>query len=369
MSEPEIETLQRSSRDPASMREPLERWLAARLPAGAAPRVSSLRSPSATGMSSETLLFDAEWTDAGERRLRPLAARLEPGSSDVPVFPVYDLEAQFRVLRLVAERTDVPVPRVHWLELDRRVLDARFFVMDRVDGRVPPDVMPYTFGSWLSEASKAERRHLQDATVAVLAAIHGTDLRGAPAGFLLPDGPGATPLERHFEAQRRYYDWCREGRRHPIIERTFGWLERSWPATESDAVLCWGDARIGNVLYCGFDPVAVLDWEMATLGPGELDLGWFLFMHIFFDDLARGAGLPGLPDFLRREDVCRTYRERSGREPRDIPFFEVYAGLRHAIIMARVHARRVHFGEAEWPPDPDEVIPHRGWLERRISGG
>ncbi len=367
MSESEIETLQRSSREPASLREPLQRWLASRLPPGAEPLVAALSSPSATGMSSETLLFDAEWEEHGERRRRPLAARLEPAPSDVPVFPVYDLEGQYRVLELLAERTDVPVPRVYWLELDRAPLGARFFVMDRVDGRVPPDVMPYTFGSWLSEASEAERRRLQDSTVAVLAAIHATDLRGIDTRFLAAAAPGATPLERHFEAQRRYYDWCREGRHHPVIERTFRWLEGHWPAVESPAVLCWGDARIGNVLYRGFEPAAVLDWEMASLGPRELDLGWFLFMHVFFDDLARQAGLPGMPDFLRREDVVRAYRERSGHEPRDLPFFEVYAALRHAIIMTRVHARRVRFGEAEWPADPDEVIPHRGWLERRLE--
>ena len=51
-----------------------------------------------------------------------------------------------------------------------------------------------------------------------------------------------------------------------------------------------GDARIGNVLYEGFTPVAVLDWEMAALGPRGLDLGWLVFLHAFFQMIARAAG-------------------------------------------------------------------------------
>jgi aminoglycoside phosphotransferase (APT) family kinase protein len=241
-------------------------------------------------------------------------------------------------------------------------------VRDRVDGRVPPDVMPYTFGSWVSEATDAERRHLQDAAVGVLAGLHGIDVGAVDVSFLALDVPGSTALRRQLEHQRRYYEWVRGDRRHPIIERAFGWLDAHWPGDEGPTVINWGDARIGNMLFRGFEPVAVLDWEMAVLGPREVDLGWFLFLHVFFEDLAHQFALPGLPDFLRTDDVTRTYERRSGHRVRDLPFYEAYAALRHAIIMARVHARRVHFGEAEWPADPDEVIPHRGVLARMLDG-
>ena len=80
-------------------------------------------------------------------------------------------------------------------------------------------------------------------------------------------------------------------------------------------MLCWGDSRIGNVMYQDFAPVAVLDWEMATLGPREMDLGWMAFLHRFFEDIAGLANLPGLPDFLRLPDLAQTYAEITGPHP------------------------------------------------------
>jgi len=330
--------------------------------------VSDLVNPSATGMSSETLLFTAQWEDDGEDCSGSFVARIAPDPADVPVFPVYDLEAQYRVLGLVAANSTVPVPRVRWLELDASHLGAPFFVMERVVGRVPPDVMPYTMGSWVTEATAAERRHLQDSTVAVLAALHGIDLRRADAGFLEFAVPGATALRRHVEHQRRYYDWVRGERRFPLLEAAFAWIEGHWPESEGEAVLSWGDARIGNILYSGFEPAAVLDWEMAALAPREVDLAWMVFLHVFFQDITERMGMPGLPAFLRRADVAAAYERQTGYRPRDLDFYEVYAALRHGIVMARIHARAVHFGEADWPDDVDAVIHHRDVLAGMLTG-
>lgn len=94
-----------SRRDPQQLRDDLQRWLAARVQD---PRVDNVHSPAANGMSSETLLFDATW----DGDTHPLVARIAPADTAVPVFPTYDLDAQFRVMRAVAEHTDVPVPAV-----------------------------------------------------------------------------------------------------------------------------------------------------------------------------------------------------------------------------------------------------------------
>lgn len=368
MSSEPIETPKRSTRSLDELRERMRGWLAGRLPPDSGVAISEITSPSASGMSSETLLFEASWREQGASRTGSFVARVEPSQADVPVFPVYDLEAQYRVLELVAKHSRVPVPRVRWLELDPAPLGAPFFVMDRVAGRVPPDVMPYTFGSWLSEAAPADRRRLQDATIGVLAELHAIDPQAAGAGFLAYDEPGATPLRRHVAHWRAYYDWVRGERRHPVLERAFAWIDASWPEQEGPPVVSWGDSRLGNVLYDGFEPAAVLDWEMAGLGPREMDLGWLVFMHLFFDDIARSMDMPGMPDFLRPEDACACYERLTGHAPRDFRFYELYAALRHGIVMSRVTARAVHFGEREWPADPDEVIPHRAVLDALIEG-
>ena len=95
-------------------------------------------------------------------------ARVAPTEDDIPVFPSYRLDHQFEVMRLAGELTDVPVPRVRWLENTGDVLGTPFFLMDHVDGIVPPDVMPYTFGNnWFADAAPDQQRELQDATVEV----------------------------------------------------------------------------------------------------------------------------------------------------------------------------------------------------------
>jgi aminoglycoside phosphotransferase (APT) family kinase protein len=121
-------------------------------------------------------------------------------------------------------------------------------------------------------------------------------------------------------------------------------------------------------MYDGFEPVAVLDWEMAGLGPREIDVGWMVFMHVFFQDLTERAGMPGLPDFMRSGDARAAYEAAAGVELVEPGWYEVYAGLRHGIVMTRVTARSVHFGEAEWPEDPDATIPHCGVLEQMLAG-
>ena len=145
----------------------LERWLATRLDPDSRPKVPEIGATTANGMSSETVLFAAEWSENGATRSEALVARVAPDVQDVPVFPTYDLERQFEVIRRVGDLTDVPVPGRGGWSPTPTPLGAPFFVMERVDGEVPPDVMPYSFGdNWLFDASRDDQRRLQDATVA-----------------------------------------------------------------------------------------------------------------------------------------------------------------------------------------------------------
>jgi aminoglycoside phosphotransferase (APT) family kinase protein len=372
MSVPEPETFVVSTRDDNHLRAGLAAWLTDQT--GTPVAVTTLERPSGNGMSSDTVLFDAEWSpdaglDAGERG-GSFVARLEPSVDAFPVFPTYDLVSQVRAMRLVGERTDVPVPPVRWVETGRELLGTPFFVMDRVEGRVPPDVMPYPMGSWLSDAADHELATVVETTAAVLAGIHGVPATPDELAFLDPGGAGATPLERHFAAERRYYDWVVGDGELPLIQRAFGWLSDHWPeaADARPATLCWGDARIGNILYQDFRPAAVLDWEMATLCPPELDLGWTIFMHRFFQDLCEELGVPGMPGFLGRDDVVEAYVRAGGQEPEDLDWFITYAALRHGTIMVRVMGRQVFFGERDAPEDREEFILHRRSLARMLDG-
>jgi aminoglycoside phosphotransferase (APT) family kinase protein len=357
---------QTSTRDRDTLRTQLQSWLALQFPAGASPRITGFEIPASNGLSSETVLLDVESDHDGQPRTDRLVARLAPPASAVPVFPVYDLDRQAQVMRLVATHTSVPVPQVRWSEPDPAPLGSPFFVMDRVDGLVPPDLLPYNFSSWLSAADATDQRRLQDATVAVLAALHNIDDPTTHFSFLRL-APGSA-LAAHIADQRAYYAWVADGLRIPLLEQCFDWLEDHWPATEGPTTFNWGDSRIGNIMYRDFEPVAVLDWEMAGLGPPELDLGWLIFMHHFFQGVAAQFSLPGMPDFLRSDDVATTYESLTGHSPRDLDFYILYAALRHGIIMSRIQRRAIHFGEATMPDDPNDLMGHRATLEAMLTG-
>lgn len=182
-----------STRDPEEIARRLTGWLGSRLPGAKAVGVTV---PQSNGMSGETLLFDIEHP---EPPLQACALRLAADPAAYTVFPVYDMPRQYRTMRVVAEHSDLPVPKVLWLEEDPGPLGAPFFVMERVEGRVPPDVMPYTYeGNWLHAASDAEREHLEAASVGILARLHD-QVPPEEAEFLALPGEGDA-LRRHVTA-------------------------------------------------------------------------------------------------------------------------------------------------------------------------
>ncbi|MCP4434535.1 MAG: phosphotransferase family protein [Actinomycetia bacterium] len=360
----ETPEITRTTRDHDELREQLRGWLSTKVEDA---EITELGVPD-NGMSSETVLFGASWTQGGETVGAELVARLAAAEDAVPVFPTYDLELQWKTIELVGRHTEAPVPRLRWLETDPSVIGSPFFVMDRAHGEVPPDVMPYPIESSLLERSAEEQRQLQDASVDVLAEIHRTPV-GEHTAFLEYDQPGDTVLRRHVNHWKQYATFARQGRSIPLLDEAEAWLEANWPeaADARDPALSWGDARIGNMMFDGVEPVAVFDWEMAALAPVEVDLGWMSFLHTFFQDITVDLGLPGMPDFMDAEDVAERYRQASGLDIEDLHWFRTYCAYRHGAIMVRVIDRQVHFGDTEPADDPQEAILHRNRLREMIS--
>jgi aminoglycoside phosphotransferase (APT) family kinase protein len=120
---------------------------------------------------------------------------------------------------------------------------------------------------------------------------------------------------------------------------------------ESGAAVVHNDYKYDNVVL---DPeqlarvVAVLDWEMTTLGDPMLDLAWWIFLDRHFHE---GLPAPRMEGFPTREEMLSRYEERTGWKPHDLEFYEVFAGLRFAVVMMRVAAMCVEFELL--PPDTD----------------
>ena len=354
-----------SKRDPQQLASVLSAWFTRQF--GHECTISDVGIPEGTGMSSETLLFTIHHAGVSE----PVVTRLSPDMNDWPVFPVYDLAAQAGAMRLMAAHTDVPVPVVRFLELDETILGSPFVVMNRVTGSALPDMPPYVFGgSYLDSFSVDEQRELTRQVARLHARIHAVDLAAAQSAghdlSFLPSRDGDA-IDRLLAEQRAYYDWARGDLRLPVIEKALEWLAANKPANPGPTVLNWGDARPGNVLFDGLTPTAVLDWEMVNVGPAGVDVGWLVFMHMFFQSLADVFGMPGFPEFCRADDVVDAYVKAGGQPIENLNWYIVYASLRFGAIAIRTSLREASYGNREMPEDPEDLIMHKALLYQQIG--
>lgn len=315
-------------RDLEQTRKQVLAWLPARLPGATEIDVSELTGPGATGFSSDTLMFDLRWKEGGREQCRELVLRIEPAG--VGIFPDYDVDLQFRVMRALAA-TDVPVPAVLWQEKDPGILGSPFYLMERVAGRIPPDSPPYHGQGWVTEISPAERSSIWWSGLEILARIHGLDWRAL--GVLPAPQKGTTPLGAQLDYYRRFLGWAAQGGSYPASEAGLAWLERHRPQGEEPAALCWGDSRLGNMIFREGRCVAVLDWEMVTLGNPAQDVAWWLF---FDEHHSTGCGIPRLEGIPSAEETVARYEQWAGRPLQHLAYYDVFAAFRFSVIMIRV---------------------------------
>lgn len=334
-----------ANKDPAEIKAQLEEWLRAQLPAGAGLTIDQLKVPAASGLSNLTILFDASWEEAGEPRQEALVARVAP---DGPaVFMSYDLAKEFQVMQALAEHTNVPVPRPRWVEEDPSVLGAPFLIMERATGQIPADDPPFTAAGWVLELTEVQRHTLAEHSLKVLADIHAVDWRALGLESLIP--AEGTWFDAELDLWQRAFDWAREDEGNPTIEAGFAWLEDHRPDDAENPVLNWGDARIGNMMF-GDDLAvnAVLDWEMVSLGQPDVEVAWWLFLMRHHTE---GIGVPLPAGFPDREEAIAIYERLSGRTLHNVDYYEVWAGVRLAILMHRAGNLMVAAGLL--PPESD----------------
>lgn len=316
------------SHQPEEIRRALEPWLAARL---GADRVSidDIASP-AQGFSSETILMDVSWSQAGASKKLGMVARIQPTRHQV--IWRNDARLQFDMMKAM-QRHAVPVANCRWIEEKAGVLRSPFFVMDRVSGHTPLDNPPYGAAGWVFDMTPAERRELWNNAIETMAVIHRIDWRDG-FGFLLERAGGRAGLDGVLAHLDEWYEWALGGRPHPTVDPAIAWLRAHRPSTEPPTGISWGDCRIGNMIF-GDDRsvLAVTDWEMAGLGPAEMDLAWWLFLDRFHSS---GYGLDRLPGLPGEAETVARYAELLGRPIADLHWYQVLAGVRFGLVMVRL---------------------------------
>ncbi|MEU5877449.1 phosphotransferase family protein [Spirillospora sp. NPDC047279] len=324
-------------RDPELTRRILTQWLDRHLPGV---RIPTIETPQTSGFSSETLMFDATWDDAdGTERHEPFVARVAP--AHYQVFPEPRFEEQYRLMRILDERTDIPVPPIRWYEPSADLLGAPFFVMGRIEGEVPTDMPPYHMDGWVTEVPPAERTAMWWSPLEILARLHSLDAQEFGLGFLDQPHWGRTGLDQRLNYYEHYLHWAYSGPQEVAL-RALDWLRANQVDEPDPPAVLWGDARIGNVIFQKGAPKAVLDWETAMLGAPEEDLAWYLFLDRHHSE---GVGSPRLEGFPSPKETITRYEALLGRPMRHMAYYEVLSGFKFSVIMARVGQAMIDF---EW---------------------
>ncbi len=304
-------------------------WLRGKFPDADDVRVENLERPS-LGLSNDTALFDAVRVQGGQEVRKRLVARIMP--TDRFVFPEYDLAQQYRVMQCLA-KTDVPVPKMLWFEEDPSILGTPFFVMEAVTGEAPSDVPPYHSAVGMCfELSPAERARLWWSGIEALARVHRVDWRGVGLDFLGDPSDPRDAMERELKVWLDYFEWARDEEPQPVLDAGAKWLQENLP-TPARMTLCWGDARLPNMLFRDLEVVAVLDWEMAFIGDPIADLAWWLFLDWNHSD---GYGIPRLEGFPSREETIARYEELTGTKVENLHYYEAFGAFRFGAIMAKM---------------------------------
>lgn len=319
-------------RDLDKLSTTLSDWLGTRLTNAQEIRVTSLSYPLGAGMSHETILFDADWNEAGSHRSQGMVVRIKPTNSLVYLDDMFD--QQYRLIQLLHDHGVVRVAKPLWFEVDQSILGAPFFIMEKVAGRVPVSYPPYSESGWLVDAAPADRRRLWESAVQQLAAIQTVPV--STASFLELPG-GLDGFDQEVNRWQRFMQWVDPNAERSLLKETFDRMLSMGPGNRPEGIV-WGDSRIGNMMFgADFQVSAVMDWEQPSLGGALHDLGWWLQCDY---NQTVAQGIPQLEGIGNREETIALWSEVSGKSAADIAWYEAFACFKMECLAVRMIALR-----------------------------
>jgi aminoglycoside phosphotransferase (APT) family kinase protein len=281
-----------------------------------------------TGHSNEVFLV--------ERGARSLVLRRPPST---PLSPTaHDMAREHRLLSAFTDAgSDVPVPSPVALCTDPDVIGAPFYLMEHLDGVVVREALPAPFDA--DGSSPAAFAH---ALVDLIAGVHAFDWRaGGLDGFGRPEGYLDRQVPRWLGQLEKY-----KTREIPEVEEAGRWLAAHTPAMQEPTVI-HGDYKLDNVMFeatLPVRPLAVLDWEQATIGDPLVDVGWLLGLWLDEGEAASFFGganvaLLGHGPVPSRDDLAARYAGATGRDLSHLAFYCVLGLFKLACVMEGSYAR------------------------------
>lgn len=257
----------------------------------------------------------------------------------------HDMEREHRIIAGL-QSSSVPVPPIAGLCTDTEVNGSPFYVMEFVDGHVLRDVDEVTAA--LDEPARANASR---ALVDTMAQIHAVDL----------DAAGLSQLGRHegyiARQLKRWYGQWNQGKTRELaaVDKVHARLSERIPE-QGPATIVHGDYRLDNCMVDdNGEVIAVLDWEICTLGDPLADLG---LLQVYWtgpdDDASAWTGsATTAPGFWNRDQLATRYAEVSGRDIGQLDFYVAFAYWKLACILEGVYSR--YLGGALGEQDPESL--------------
>ncbi len=246
----------------------------------------------------------------------------------------HQVDREYRVIKALSDHTDVPVPKPYALCQDDAVIGTAFYIMEFLPGRILADPK-------MPGISPADRGKIFDSLNDVLARIHNVDYR---AVGLADYGREGQYIPRQIARWSSQYDLART-EHVESMEFLKQWLPANIPPGDETRVN-HGDYRLGNTIVHPTEPriIAVLDWELSTLGHPLADLGYNCMMYHFAEGFGASGGYAGMDlaafGIPSESQYVAAYARRTGRggiEHWD--FYVAFSLFRLAAIVQGVYKR------------------------------
>ena len=238
------------------------------------------------------------------------------------------VEREAKVLTAL-DSAGFPVAHVHGLCMDEGVIGTAFYVMDMVEGRIFWDAT-------IPGVSNAERAELFAAMNKTIAQLHSVDYAAVGLGDY---GRPGNFFERQIGRWSKQYREDADAGRDPTMDQLIDWLEANIPAGDDATSVAHGDFRIDNLIFHPTEPrvLAVLDWELSTLGHPGADFAYHAMMYRMPPHIVAGlAGAPieslGIPS---EEEYVAAYCRHTGRDA--MPGYDFYVAFNFFRLTAIFH--------------------------------
>jgi aminoglycoside phosphotransferase (APT) family kinase protein len=324
---------------PAEVQVRLRNWLEARVEGWSNVRIKPLEVTTGSGFSAQIFFVDVEYDDADGAQSKTLVVRRQPQDHEV-VFGS-SLQLQGQMIAALDKLGAIPVPEWIGMELDPEVLAMPFIVMGRVEGHAATQNPNYNKAGWLCDMLPAQRGAAWRNAIEAYAGMANLDWQNDGFAFMARPDWGAPGLDQYIGYIETWYRACRKGREMPYVDAAMKYIRDKQPKSPPVNVL-WGDSTPSNVMFAQDGIVnALIDWELAALGPAELDLAWWLY----FDDLfSRRFGVDRLDGLPTRDETVAIWEAAAKRRAEHLDYYDIVVAVRMALVAVGAFDRQVGLG-------------------------